>query len=113
MAATQTCDRFLAEVSRLLREKNAAQLQEYLIIEPPYPEQYVIIQREVRNAFPKGKEDALLNKCTTALPEARNGEDDATWTAFINFMVQYFAFLRDVNVENLLDTYDHLAELVQ
>lgn len=111
--ATPTCDRFLTEISRLLREKNAVQLQEYLIIEPPYSEQYQTIQREIRHAFPKGKEDSLLKKCTSALPEARNGEDDATWTAFINFMVQYFAFLRDVNVENLLETYDLLAELVQ
>jgi hypothetical protein len=113
MAATPTTDQFLGEISKILREKNASQLQQYLIIEPPYPQIYQQIVQEVRRVFPKGSEDALEKKCSEALPEARLGEDDSPWTAFVKFMVQYFTFLRDVNVEQLLDTFNLLCELVQ
>ena len=110
---TPTIDSFLTEVSSLLRQKNSTQLQDVLIIEPPFAPLYQQIVQELRRAFPKGKEDALEKKCSNALPEARDGEDDSPWTAFIKFIVQYFAFLRDVNVEQLLDTFNLLCELVQ
>jgi len=113
MAATNTLDRFLVEISKLLREKDAVRIQQYLIIEPPYSQQYQQIVQELRNAFPKGSEDTLEQKCSNALPEARDGEDDAPWTAFLKFMMQYFVFLRDVDVANLLDTFTSLSELVQ
>jgi len=113
MAATQTLDRFLAEISKILREKDSVRLQQYLVIEPPYSQQYQQIVQELRAAFPKGNEDTLEKRCSNALPEARDGEDDAPWTAFLKFMVQYFVFLRDVDVKNLLDTFTILSELVQ
>lgn len=113
MATTQTLDRFLSEISRLLRQKDGIQLQQYLIIEPPFSQQYQQIIQELRNAFPKSNEEALEQKCSNALPEAREGEDDAPWTAFLKFVVQYFAFIRDVDTNSLLDTFTILSELVQ
>ena len=113
MTTTPTLDRFLHEISSLLQQKEGDRLQEYLIIEPPYSEQYQKIVQELRNAFPKGTEDTLEQKCSSALPTARLGEDDAPWTAFLKFIVQYFVFLRDVNVSNLFDTFTILSELVQ
>jgi hypothetical protein len=111
--ATPTTDQFLGEISKLLRGKSASQLQQYLIIEPPFTQIYQQIVQEIRSVFPKARENALEKKCSDALPEARLGEDDSPWTAFVKFMVQYFAFLRDVNVEQLLDTFNILCELVQ
>lgn len=112
MPGTPTLDRFLSEISRILREKNGLQLQDYLVIEPPYALQYNTMIVELKNGFSKDKPDALEMKCHTALPEARSGED-SSWTAFIKFIAQYFFFIRDVNINNLLDTYNLLAELVQ
>jgi len=67
---------------------------------------------ELRVAYPKGSEDALESKCTPQFSTLSEG-DDSQWTAFTKFMVQYFCFLRDVNIQNLLDTYNLLSELVQ
>lgn len=113
MTSTSTLEQFISEISKILREKDALKLQDYLIIEPPYSNIYNAMIGELRHAFPKGTEDRLDAKCSSGLPEARNGEDDAPWTAFVKFMVQYFCFLRDVNIENLLDTYNLLSDLVQ
>lgn len=113
MSSTQTLDRFLAEISTLISAKNSVRLQEYLIIEPPYSQQYQQIVQELRTVFPKGSEEAFEQKCNDALPIAGDGEDEAPWTAFLKFMVQYFVFLRDVNVNNLLETFTILSELVQ
>jgi len=110
---TPTLDQFLAELRRIIREQNGAQLQDYLVIEPPLPTLYIAMIAEIRQRYPKGKEDDLEEKCSAALPEAREGVDGSPWTAFIKFVTQYFAFIRDVNVENLLETYNQLSELVQ
>ncbi|EON65482.1 hypothetical protein W97_04720 [Coniosporium apollinis CBS 100218] len=110
---TPTLDQFLAELQRIICEQNGAQLQDYLVIEPPYRQLYTAMIAEIRQRYPKGKEDELEGKCSAALPEAREGADGSPWTAFIKFITQYFAFIRDVNVENLLETYNQLSELVQ
>lgn len=111
---TATIDRFLGEISRIIREKNASQLREYLVIEPPYADIYNTLISELRRAHPKGQEDALDAKCSNALPGARDGVDgSSSWTAFVKFVVQYFCFLRDVDVSNLLETYNLLSELLQ
>ena len=112
-ASISVLDQFLSETSRILKDRDGARLQDYLVIEPPYPKIYNSMIAELRVAFPRGTEDDLEAKCSQALPEAREGEDGSSWTAFVKFIVQYFAFIRDVNVDNLLDTYNLLSELVQ
>ncbi|KZF25181.1 hypothetical protein L228DRAFT_243975 [Xylona heveae TC161] len=111
--ATPTVEKFLLEVSRVLRERNGPQLQDILVIEPPLPPLYNLMVNELRNAFPSGQDDALEDKCTRALPEYVEMEDGSSWTAFIKFMRQYFCFLRDVNVENLVETFQLLRNLVK
>ena len=111
-----TLDRFLGEISRILRERNNTQLCEYLVIEPPFAETYNALIAELRNNYRKGQnqEDALETRCSNALPEAREGVDgSSSWTAFVKFMVHYLTFLRDVDVSNLLETYNLLSELLQ
>ena len=112
--ATSTLDKFLSEISNLLRSKNGLKLRDYLVIEPPFAQIYNQLITEIRSTYPKGQEDGLETKCSNALPEARDGVDgSASWTAFIKFMVQYFNFLREVDVSNLLETYNQLSELLQ
>jgi len=111
--ATPTLTRFLDEVDQIIREGNGPRMQEYLVIEPPYADAYISVINEVRRNYPKGSEDALEARCSTLLPQAREGVDGASWTAFIKFIVQYFVFIRDFSEDNLLDTYTLLSELVQ
>lgn len=111
--ATPTVDQFLGEISRLIRDGDGPQLQAYLVIEPPYGNLYHVMIRELRQSFSKGNEEALERKCSSSIPEAQGGGDVASWTAFTKFMVSYLVFLRDVDIQNLLQTYNLLNELVQ
>lgn len=110
MASTPTIDQFLAEIASIVREKDGAKLQDYLVIEPPFTSLYGTMVNEMRQSYPRGREDPLEPKCRNVLP---TDEEDAQWSGFIKFMVQYFSFLRDVNINNLLDTYNALSEVVQ
>lgn len=111
--STPTLDKFLREVARILQQKNGVQLQNYLILEPPLPPLYNIIVNELRQTFPANKQDALEAKCKALLPEDEEGDEGGSWTAFISFLVQYFAFLRDVNVDQLVETHDMLKALLK
>lgn len=113
MSTTPTLDQFVSEISSILHEKNGLQLQNYLVIEPPYQDLYNTMITEIRHVFPKGSEAALEVKCSAALIEARDKDDGLPWTSFSKLMVQYFGFLRDVNIDNLLETYNLLSELLQ
>lgn len=110
-----TLDDFLREITRFVREKDATRLREYLVVEPPYAEAYHNIISELRRVYTKDQEHALETKCGGVLQGAGLllDRDAVPWTAFTKFMVQYFCFLRDVDVGNLLETYNMLSELLQ
>ena len=110
---TPTVDRFLGGITKILREKNGAELQSYLILEPPLPPLYTIIINELRQSFPKKNASALEAKVEKALPADEEGDAGGSWTAFITFLAQYFAFLRDVNIDNLVETHDLLKALLK
>ena len=111
--STPTVDQFLNEISRILRQEDGGQLQSYLLVEPPYSNLYQSMIKELQQSFSRGDEEALEAKCAEGVPETRGGEEVGSWSAFNKFMVQYFVFLRDVNIQNLLSTYNLLSELVQ
>ncbi|KAG2160921.1 hypothetical protein JADG_000660 [Aureobasidium aubasidani] len=127
MATTPTLDQFLQEINRITTSKDSAQLSQYLVIEPPYATSYTTIISELRRVFPKANgnnnnnntnsknDDALEKKIVRAVKIIDGGDDMevAAWTAFARFMVLYFGFLRDVDVGNLLETYNLLSELLQ
>ena len=111
--ATPTLDKFLGEVARILREKNGPQLQDFLVLEPPLPPLYQSIVNEVRQSFPaKASQNALEAKCEKVLL-ADEDEDGGSWSSFITFLVKYFSFLRDVDVNNLVETHDMLQALLK
>lgn len=108
-----TLDQFLGEIARIIKEKNGAQLQEYLIYEPPLPPLYNKIVTEIKQFYPSTSEKALENKCISFIPEYDDDDDGGSRTSFVMFMVKYFAFLRDVNVDNLIETHDLLKALLK
>ena len=108
-----TIDKFLKEIARIIQEKNGAQLQDFLVIEPPLPPLYDQIVVELRRAYPSGSQDALETKCKSFIPEYDDGDDGGSRLSFITFMVKYFVFLRDVNVDNLVGTHDMLKALLK
>ena len=111
--ATPTFDQFLLEIARILREKNGAQLQDVLIVEPPWKPLYEATVAELKRVFPaSGLQDTLEEKCKTVLPPD-GGADGESWSSFVIFLVKYFSFLRDVDVTHLVETHDMLKALLK
>lgn len=119
--ATSTTTQFLSSINEILRTRNARQLQDYLLVEPPLPEIYSKLRSELRAQYPSETDegDAMLSQmCNDLLPEGEEqvwapDEAGAAWPAFVLFMKEYLQYLRDVNVENLLETHDLLSSLVK
>ncbi|KAG8628945.1 hypothetical protein KVT40_002810 [Elsinoe batatas] len=114
---TPTLTQFLSEISGILSNRDAQKLCSYLVIEPPYAPIYETLRSEVRSSFnsqdgtsAQRLESTCLGKLESVL---KGAEGDQTWTAFNKFIAQYFFFLRDVDVGNLLATYELLSELLQ
>ncbi|OJJ05205.1 hypothetical protein ASPVEDRAFT_137761 [Aspergillus versicolor CBS 583.65] len=108
---TPVLDRFLTSLADIVRDRDGAKLQDFLQIEPPLPDVYGQMVGELQQRYPGGspKEADLLRRCEGLVPKSKGG---SSWTAFPTFMKLYFSFLRDVNVENLLETYDVLKGLL-
>ncbi|KAF9890120.1 hypothetical protein FE257_006281 [Aspergillus nanangensis] len=108
---TPVLDRFLSGIADLLKTRDGAQLQDFLQIEPPLSDVYHQMAGELQRHYPNGsaKEEDLLRICDGLVPRTKGG---SSWTAFPTFMKLYFSFLRDMNVENLLETYNLLKALL-
>ena len=113
--ACPTLDRFLPEVATILQTKDSKKLQQYLLIEPPFPQPYVVLIDELRRVFPRDEGlEPLETKITALLPMQEN--DDAvggSWPSFVSFLATYFAFVRDVDEKQLVQTYEQLKELIK
>ncbi|KAE8341756.1 hypothetical protein BDV24DRAFT_162980 [Aspergillus arachidicola] len=104
-------DKFLSGISEIIRNRDGSKLQDFLQIEPPLSDIYRQMVEELRQQYPNGPKEAdLLRRCEGLVPRTKNG---SSWTAFPTFMKLYFTFLRDVNVDNLLETYNLLKGLVK
>lgn len=110
---TPTIDKFLGEIARILREKNGAELQNYMVLEPPLPPLYNQIVDELRKTYPVFNQAPLEAKSKEFIPEYEEGDEGGSWSSFITFLVKYFIFLRDVNVNQLVETHDMLKSLLK
>ncbi|KAL1954744.1 hypothetical protein VTO42DRAFT_744 [Malbranchea cinnamomea] len=109
---TPVLNNFLASIAELVQTRDGAKLQDFLQLEPPLPPIYDQMIAELRQSYPLGnsaKDAELLEKCEKLVPRT---EDGPHWNAFPPFMRLYLTFLRDVNVENLLETYNLLKALL-
>lgn len=108
---TPILEQFLRSVGELVQNRDGAKLQDFLQIEPPLPDIYQQMIRELRQRYPGPQGDnELLQRCESLVPRTKGG---SSWTAFPTFMKLYFSFLRDVNVDNLLETYNLLKGLLK
>ena len=110
---TPTIDSFLAEIAGILRDKNGAKLRDYMVLEPPLPPLYNQIVSELKKFYSVFNQAPLEAKCKQFIPEYEEGEEGGSWTSFIAFVVKYFIFLRDVNVNQLVETHDMLKSLLK
>lgn len=111
--ASPTLDQFLNEITRILREKNGTQLQNFMLLEPPLPPLYNVMVKELKKSFESSSQEALEEKCRSFLPEYDEGDEGGSWLSFISFLAKYLAFIRDVNVNDLVETHDMLKGLLK
>ena len=127
---SSTLGRFLAEINRILNERDAARLMDYLVIEPPYSASYTEMITELRREYPRhgnaghrNGDSELERLCERELRDVLSSDSTVGsssgggmgWSAFGKFLVQYFVFLREVDVRggHLLETYNLLSEVLQ
>lgn len=106
--STPSLGQFLVAINGFIKVGNAAQISDYLALEPPFNDHYYKMIEELRAHYAKGQEEELENKCQQFLTAASDG-----WTNFIRFMVQYLVHLRDISGDQsqYLATYERLLEL--
>ncbi|KAN0084802.1 hypothetical protein V8E54_001269 [Elaphomyces granulatus] len=111
VVGTPILDSFLISIAELVKNRDGPKLQDFLQIEPPVPEIYERMVLELKAHYPSGGQGdtELFKRCEAAAPRTKGG---TPWTAFATFMKLYFSFIRDVNVGNLLETYNLLKGLV-
>lgn len=109
---TPLVDQFLSSVADLVQNRDGTKLQDFLQIEPPLGDIYQRMIEELRQRYPTGPQsDAeLQQRCEPLVPQSKSA---SSWSAFPTFMKLYLAFLRDVNVDNLLETYNLLRALLK
>ena len=106
-------EEFLSSILTFLRAKDAAQLQLWLRVEPPLPDQYYQLGQELRQSYNDSK--ALEKYIEKLLPENNNGKADEgdTWPGFLAFIKEYLEFWRDVNFDDLLETHTQLSGVIK
>ncbi len=110
--ATPTVDEFLDGIARLMKQKDGAQIQDFLHYEPPWPPIYERMVAELRQTYPAAEHYGLERKCFEALPAHEESDGGGSFTSFVSFVAKYFAFIRDVDVSQLLETHDKLKALL-
>jgi hypothetical protein len=92
--------KFLSSISQFLHTKDAASLADFLRVEPPLPQTYWELSQELKRGID-------VEKAVDSI------DNDDAWPGFLVFLKEYLEFWRDVNFEDLLETYFQLSALVK
>ncbi|CAG8928178.1 unnamed protein product [Penicillium salamii] len=111
MSQTPVLDQFLGNLQEIVQNRDGSKLQDFLQLEPPLSEIYQRMITELRQHYAtSAKADAdILQRCERLVPRTKNG---SSWAAFPAFMRMYLTFLREMNTDNLLETYNQLKALL-
>jgi hypothetical protein len=108
-------DEYLRSISKLLRAKDAAELQFYLRVEPDpqLTNKFFQLSQELKSSYRDS--DVLERHITKLLPEndEANGDEGDVWPGFLAFMKEFLEYWRDVNFEDLLETHSQLSGLTK
>jgi hypothetical protein len=124
MSAFQQNDvetRLCTALNGAIQAWNAHQISAIVIIEPPFPADHEELIQSLRNNYPEDDEDAdgrleqLIKRVVTETAESEDadGRPVQSWSAMVTFLIEWMAFLRDVDPSNLLEVYQRLGDLLQ
>lgn len=111
--------RLCIAVNDAIRTRNAIELASIVLLEPPFPPIYEELIQSLRNNYPQSADnsenrlDQLVRKVVTEAAESQDEEGRPVqgWNAMVTFLVGWMTFLRDMDLDNLLHTYQGLKEL--
>lgn len=112
MSATPVLDQFLGSLQEIVQSRDGSKLQDFLQLEPPLSDIYQRMTAELRQLFATSTkaDDNILQRCERLVPRSKNA---STWAAFPVFVKMYLGFLREMNTDNLLETYNQLKALLK
>ncbi|KAJ4366532.1 hypothetical protein N0V95_000198 [Ascochyta clinopodiicola] len=111
--------RLCTAVNDAIRARNAVELASIVLLEPPFPPIYEELIQSLRNNYPQNANnsdsrlDQLVRKVVTETAEYQDeqGKPVQGWNAMVTFLVGWMTFLRDMDLDNLLHTYQGLKDL--
>ncbi|KAJ4987721.1 cop9 signalosome complex subunit 12 [Stagonosporopsis vannaccii] len=112
---TQLC----TAVNNAIKARNAVELASIVLLEPPFPPIYQELVQSLQNSYPQNannSEDRLDQLVRRVVTETAEYEDEQGkpvqgWNAMVSFLVGWMIFLRDMDLSNLLHTYQGLKDL--
>jgi hypothetical protein len=112
MGQTPVLDQFLGSLQDIIQKRDGTKLQDFLQLEPPLSDIYQRMIVELQQNCGSGpKADAdIQQRCERLVPRTKGS---SSWTAFPTFLKLYLIFLRDMNTDNLLETYNQLKALLK
>jgi hypothetical protein len=110
MVGGQLLRQYLQLVNSAIANKNGNQLSTLLPIEPPFGEDY---QNLLNDIFSTYSDSTALKDVIKNGVEVVAREDRDSWATFPEFLQTYFNFIRTVNPNDLLTTYEKLSNLLK
>ncbi|KAF2996428.1 hypothetical protein E8E13_003128 [Curvularia kusanoi] len=112
---TQLC----TAVNNAIKSRNAAELASIVLLEPPFPPIYQELVQSLQSNYPQhatnseSRLDQLVRRVVTETAEYEDeqGKPVQGWNAMVTFLVGWMTFLRDMDLANLLHTYQGLKDL--
>ncbi|KAI0599371.1 hypothetical protein F4775DRAFT_123387 [Biscogniauxia sp. FL1348] len=103
--------KFLTSIRGFLKTRNGDGLRDWLMVEPPLPQEYLNLATELKNGY--RNTNAIEKLVESCLPEEDNVPEDqgTAWPGFVSFMRDYFEYWRDVDFEDLLGAHQLLTAL--
>lgn len=102
---------FLTNIREFISSRNGKKLRDWLLVEPPVPDQYHKLATELQHRHRDG--NSLVRLIEQHLPEEDAVPEDrgTCWPGFAGFMKDYFEYWRDVDFSDLLGAHQLLTAL--
>lgn len=113
--------RLCTAVNTAIQTWDANQLEQIVVIEPPYPADHQELILSLQNNYPEDESNTeqrleeLVKRVVSETAEAQDteGRPVQSWSSAVTFLTSWMTFLRDVDPGNLLEVYQRLNDLLQ